>query len=192
MSELCGRGEEQTYSDEPMGLVLVLLSAWGMSRLSHLNDQPVESWGLPLDSRRRSDADTLDQYLQALIELDEVDSPNSVAERLGQIRPGGVIDRAGQASLQGWVAARLMAGEGWYFDDHGVAYSGQARLGKTKHGTKHISVKAVTRYTLPNGLCSLSEYFPLTVSYAEARRHLVTKANACLPSPDRIGKQPLA
>jgi hypothetical protein len=45
--------------------------------------------------------------LQALIELDEVDSPTSVEERLGQIRPGGVIDRAQQASLQGWVAARV-------------------------------------------------------------------------------------
>ncbi|MCP4937100.1 MAG: hypothetical protein GY927_23545, partial [bacterium] len=60
---------------------------------SHINDQPVESWGLPLDSRRRPDADTLDQHLQALIELDEKDSPSTVVERLGQIRPGGVIDR---------------------------------------------------------------------------------------------------
>jgi hypothetical protein len=189
LSELCVRGEEETYSDEQMRLALVLLSAWGVPRLSHINDQPVESWGLALDNRRRPDADTLDQYLQALIELDEVDSSNSVAERLGQIRPGGVIDRAQQASLQGWVAARLVAGEVWYFDDHVVEYTGQAALGKTKHGTKHISVKAVTRYTLHNGLCSLSEYFPLTVSYAEAMRHLVSKANTCLPSsPDRIRK----
>ncbi|MCP4538081.1 MAG: hypothetical protein GY832_13145 [Chloroflexi bacterium] len=171
-----------------MRLGLVLLSAWGVPRISHINDQPVESWGLPLGSRRRPDADTLDQYLQALIELDEVDSPTTVVERLGQIRPGGMIDRAQQASLQGWVAAGLLAGEVWYFDDHVVEYTGQARLGKTKHGTKQISVKAVTRYTLHNGLCSLSEYFPLTVSYAEAMRHLVTKANACLPTTDRIRK----
>ena len=171
-----------------MRLALVLLSAWGVSRISHINNQPVESWGLPLDSRRRPDGDTLDQYLQALIELDEVDSPLSVVERLGQIRPGGVIDRAQQASLQGWVAARLLAGEVWYFDDHVVEYTGQAALGKTKHGTKHISVKAVTRYTLHNGLCSLNEYFPLTVSYAEAMRQLVSKANACLPTADRIRK----
>jgi hypothetical protein len=182
------RGEQEYYSDEQMRLALVMLSAWGVPRISHINDQPVESWGLPLDSRRRPDADTLDQHLQALIELDEVDSPLSVAERLGQIRPGGVIDRAQQASLQGWVAAGLLSGEVWYFDDHVVEYTGQARLGKTKHGTKQISVKAVTRYTLHNGLCSLSEYFPLTVSYAEAMRHLVTKANACLPSADRIRK----
>jgi hypothetical protein len=188
LSELCVREEAEPYSDEQMGLALVLLSAWGVPRLSHINDQPVESWGLPLDSRRRPDADTFDQYLQALIERDEVDSPTSAAERLGQIRPEGLIDRAQQASLQGWVAAGLLAGEVWYFDDHVVEYTGQAALGKTKHGTKHISVKAVTRYTLHNGLCSLSEYFPLTVSYAEAMRHLVTKANACLPPADRIGK----
>jgi hypothetical protein len=188
LSELCVRGGQESYSDEQMRLGLVLLSAWGVPRISHINDQPVESWGLPLDSRRRPDADTLDQYLQALIELDEIDSPSTVEERLGQIRPGGVIDRAQQASLQGWVAAGLIAGEVWYFDDHVVEYTGQARLGKTKHGTKHISVKAVTRYTLHNGLCSLSEYFPLTVSYAEAMRQLVTKANACLPATDRIRK----
>jgi hypothetical protein len=188
LSELGVRGEAESYSDEQMRLGLVLLSAWGVSRLSHINDQPVESWGLPLDSRRRPDADTLDQYLQALIELDEADSPTSVVERLGQIRPGGVIDRAGQASLQGWVAAGLVAGEVWYFDDHVVEYTGQAALGKTKHGTKQISVKAVTRYSLHNGLCSLSEYFPLSVSYGEAMRHLVTKANACLPAADRIRK----
>jgi hypothetical protein len=188
LSELGVRGEGETYRDEQMRLALVLLSAWGVSRLSHINDQPVESWGVPLDSRRRPDADTLDQYLQALIELDEADSPTSVVERLGQIRPGGVIDRAQQASLQGWVAAGLVAGEVWYFDDHVVEYTGQAALGKTKHGTKQISVKAVTRYTLHNGLCSLSEYFPLSVSYGEAMRHLVTKANACLPPADRIEK----
>ncbi len=188
LSELCVRGGPESYSDEQMRLGLVLLSAWGVPRISHINDQPVESWGLTLGSWRRPDADTLDQYVQALIELDEVDSPTTVVERLGQIRPGGVIDRAQQTSLQGWVAAGLLAGEVWYFDDHVVEYTGQARLGKTKHGTKHISVKAVTRYTLHNGLCSLSEYFPLTVSYAEAMRHLVTKANACLPVTDRIRK----
>ena len=188
LAEVCVRGAAESYSDEQMQLGLVLLSAWGVLRLSHINDQPVESWGLPLDSQRRPDADTLDQYLQALLELDEVDSPSSVVARLGQIRSGGVIDRTQQASLQGWVAAGLRAGEVWYFDDHVVEYTGQARLGKTKHGTKHLSVKAVTRYTLHNGLCSLSEYFPLTVSYAEAMRHLVTKANACLPAPDRIRK----
>jgi len=69
LSDLCLRGEEDHYSDEQMRLALVLLSAWGVSRLSHINDQPVESWGLLLDRGRRPDADTLDQYLQGLIEL---------------------------------------------------------------------------------------------------------------------------
>jgi len=188
LSNLCLRGEGDTYSDEQMRLAMVLLSAWGVSRISHINDQPVESWGLPLDSSRRPDADTLDQYLQRLIELDEADSPSIVEERLGQIRPNGLIDQAQQSSLQAWVAAGLLEGEVWYFDDHVVEYSGQADLGKTKHGTKRISVKAVTRYTLHNGLCSLSEYFPLTVSYADAMRHLVSKANACLPPAVRIRK----
>ncbi len=176
------------YSDEQMRLALVLLSAWGVLRISHINDQPVESWGLPLDSARRPDADTLDQYLQGLIELDEVDSPDTVEERQGQIRPNGLIDQAQQSSLQAWVAVGLLESEVWYFDDHVIEYTGQATLSKTKHGTKQISVKAVTRYTLHNGLCSLSEYFPLTVSYAEAMRHLVSKANACLGPANRIEK----
>jgi hypothetical protein len=176
------------YSDEQLRLCLVLLQAWGVLRLSHINDQPVVEWGLPLDSKRRPDGNTLDQYLARLIESDEANSPSSVAERLGQICPGGLIDTAQQASLRGWAEAGLSEGEVWYFDDHVVQYTGQARLGKTKHGTKHISVKAVNRYTLYNGLCSLSEYFPVQVTYAEALRHLVTKANQCLPAADRIGK----
>ncbi len=188
LSDLSLRGRGDRYSDEQMRLALVLLSAWGVSRISHINDQPVESWGLALASARRPDADTLDQYLQGLIELDEVDSPDTVEERQGQIRPNGLIDQAQQSSLQAWVAAGLLESEVWYFDDHVIEYTGQATLSKTKHGTKQVSVKAVTRYTLHNGLCSLSEYFPLTVSYAEAMRHLVSKANACLGPTNRIGK----
>ena len=67
-------------------------------------------------------------------------------------------------------------------------YSGKARIGKTKHGTKHFSVKSVNRYTLHNGHCALSEYFPVRVSYAEAMRHMVNKANSCLPPESRIRK----
>ncbi len=169
-----------------MRLCLVLLNAQGVLRLSHINDQPVEDWGLPLDTARRPDGDTLIGYLNCLIELDEADSPLSVEDRLGQICPGGRIDIAQQASLRGWVEAGLLAGKVWYFDDHVVEYTGQAAVGKTKHGTKHISVKAVNRYTLSNGLCFLSDYFPLTVSFAEAMKQLVTKANSCLPETDRI------
>jgi hypothetical protein len=176
------------YADEQLRLCLVLLMAWGVLRISHINDQPVEEWGVPLDAVRRPDEDTLDQYLNRLIESDEADSPSSVAERLGQIRPGGQIDTAQQESLRCWTEAGLLAGEVWYFDDHVVEYTGQAGLSKTKHGTKHISVKAVNRYTLSNGLCSLSEYFPLDVSYAEAQRRLVSRANRCLPPAYRVRK----
>jgi hypothetical protein len=176
------------YSDEQLRLCLVFLNAWGVLRMSHINDQPVEDWGTVVDTRRRPDGETLDQYLNRLIELDEADSPTTVADRLGQIRPGGLIDTAQQASLRCWAEAGLLEGEVWYFDDHVVEYTGQAALDKTKHGTKHISVKAINRYTLSNGLCSLSEYFPLSVSYAEALRHLVSKANQCLPSAYRIRK----
>ncbi len=176
------------YSDEQLRLCLIFLNAWGVLRMSHINDQPVEGWGTVLDTRRRPDGDTLDQYLHSIIELDEVDSSSSAADRLGQIRPRGLIDTAQQASLRCWAEARLLEGDVWYFDDHVVEYTGQAALDKTKHGTKHISVKAVNRYTLSNGLCSLSEYFPLSVSYAEALRHLVSKANRCLPPACRIRK----
>jgi hypothetical protein len=176
------------YGDEQLRLCLVLLMAWGVLRVSHINDQPVEEWGVPLDAARRPDEATLDQYLNRLIESDEADSASSVADRLGQIRPGGRIDTAQQESLRCWAEAGLMVGEVWYFDDHVVEYTGQADLSKTKHGTKHISVKAVKRYTLSNGLCSLSEYFPLHVSYAEAQRRLVSKANRCLPPAYRVGK----
>jgi hypothetical protein len=176
------------YADEQLRLCLVLLMAWGVLRISHINDQPVEEWGVPLDAARRPDEDTLDQYLNRLIESDEADGSSSVADRLGQIRPGGQIDTALQESLRCWVEAGLLEGEVWYFDDHVVEYTGQAGLNKTKHGTKHISVQAVNRYTLCNGLCSLSEYFPLSVSYAEALCHLVSKANRCLPPAYRIRK----
>lgn len=176
------------YLHEQLCLSLVLLSAWGVLRCNHINDQPVEEWGLLLDKARRPDGDTLDQYLNQIIELDEAGSETSAAQRLGQIRPGGMIDMAQQASLRYWVEAGLTEGDVWYFDDHVVEYSGQARIGKTKHGTKHTSVKSVNRYTLHNGLCSLSEYFPVTVSYAQAMRHLVSKANACLPPEQCIRK----
>lgn len=176
------------YADEQLRLCLVLLMAWGVLRMSHINDQPVEEWGVLLDAVRRPDEDTLDQCLNRLIELDESDGPSSVTDRLGQIRPGGRIDTALQESLRCWAEAGLLEGEVWYFDDHVVEYTGQAGLNKTKHGTKHTSVKAVNRYTLSNGLCSLSEYFPLNVSYAEALRHLVSKANRCLLPADRVRK----
>lgn len=180
--------ENARYMHEQLSLSLVFLSAWGVLRLNHINDQPVEEWGVVLDKQRRPDGDTLDQYLKQIIELDETDSDTSVEQRLGQICPGGRIDRTQQQSLHQWVEAGLTVGDVWYFDDHVIEYSGQARIGKTKHGTKQISVKSVNRYTLHNGHCALSEYFPVTVSYAQAMRHLVAKANVCLPPDYRIRK----
>ncbi len=167
-------------------LSIVLLSALGVTRLNHVNDQPVESWGALLDHSRRPDGDTLDQYLNRIIEQDEEGSPTTPMERQGQIRDGGIIDKAHQESLKNWMKAGLNDGNIWYFDDHVIEYTGQARIGKTKHGTKHTSVKAITRYTVRNGLCSLSHYFPSTVSYAEAMQHVVGKANECLPDKHRI------
>jgi len=176
------------YGDEQLKRILTLLPAWGVLRVSHINDQPVAEWGVLVDQERRPDGDTVDQCLKQIIELDEVGSAQTVAERLGQIRPGGMIDRAQQAALRSWVEAGLLESDVWYFDDHVIEYTGQARIGKTKHGTKQISVKSVNRYTLHNGLCSLSEYFPVSVSYAQAMRHLVRKAQASLPPEQRISK----
>ncbi|HID28633.1 MAG TPA: hypothetical protein EYP19_01365, partial [Desulfobacterales bacterium] len=97
-------------------------------RTNHINDQPVEEWGVLLDKTRRPDGDTVDQYLNQIIELDEADSETSASQRLGQIRPGGMIDIAQQASFRYWVEAGLTEGDVWYFDDHVVEYSGQARI----------------------------------------------------------------
>ena len=81
-----------------------------------------------LDSLRRPDGDTLDQYLNRLVELDEIDAEESVVERQGQIRPGGLIDMAQQSSLRHWVSAGLLSGEVWYFDGHVIEYTGRAKL----------------------------------------------------------------
>lgn len=178
--------ELERYSNEQIWLSFVFLSAWGVFRISHINDQLIEDWGILLDSQRRPDGDTLDQCLNRLIEMDEVETEASVLERQGQIRPGGLIDMAQQASLCGWVSAGLLEGEIWYFDCHVLEYTGKAKLGKTKHGTKQCSVKALKKYTLQNGLCSLNEYFPAHITFAEALRILVTKANNCLSDVHKI------
>jgi hypothetical protein len=118
--------------------------------------------------------------------LDEVDAEVSVVERQGQIRPGGLIDMAQQASLCNWVSAGLLSGKVWYFDGNNIEYTGKAKLDKTKHGTKQCSVSAHKRYTLQNGLCSLNEYFPAHITKARALRTLVTYALHCLPEAHKI------
>ncbi len=174
-----------TYTDEKLRLATVLLQAAGVSRISHINDQPLNGWGVPLDSARRPDGDTLDRYLQAIIALDEGEGgPEAAAARLGQIRAEGMIAAAQAQSLRNWVSAGLLDGTVWHFDGHTIEYTGVAEIGKTKHGTKEKSVKAVDRYTLSNGLVSLTDVFPVRVTYDEALRQMVPKVNAALP-PDQ-------
>lgn len=61
-----------------------------------------------------------------------------------------------------------------------------AQLDKTKYGTKQCIVCAHKRYTVQNGLCSLTEYFPSHITFAEALYTLVTKVNNCLPKAHKI------
>jgi hypothetical protein len=171
------------YTDEMLRLITVLLQAAGVSRISHINDQPLNGWGVALDNPRRPDGDTLDSYLQAIMALDEgKDGPEAAAARLGQIHPDGLIAGAWTHSLANWANAGLLNGSAWRFDGHTVEYTGEAKIGKTKHGTKEKSVKAIDRYTLSNGLVSLTCYFPVSVSYHTALRQMVTIVNIALPS----------
>ena len=73
----------------------MFLQAYGVLRVSHINDQPVKSWGAPLGTRRRPDGDTIDQYLNTIIRRDEADDEASSAPASpGQVRSGGLIDTA--------------------------------------------------------------------------------------------------
>lgn len=176
-----------SYTDEKLRLITVLLQAAGVSRISHINDQPLNGWGVALDTPRRPDGDTLDHYLQAIIDLDEGEGgAEAAAARLGQIRPAGVIATAQAQSLRQWATADLLDGTVWHFDGHTVEYTGEAEIGKTKHGTKEKSVKAIDRYSLSNGLVSLTDCFPVSVTYDEALRCMLTKVNAALPADQPI------
>ena len=182
-------GAEARYGDEKLRLGLVMLHAAGVLRMSHINDEPKASWGVVLDSRRRPDGDTLDQYLNQLIALDEEGAGDEgCGLRLGCIRPEGIIAQAQQASLRTWAEAGLLTDEVWRFDGHTVEYYGQAKIGKTKHGTKEKSVPAIDRYTLYNGIGALTDYFPTSISYDEVLRQMVAKVNHALPGDQRIRK----
>jgi hypothetical protein len=173
---------EQRYTDEQLQLSLLFLNAFGVLRVSHINDQPVNSWGIPLGTSRRPDGDTVDQYLNTIVARDEMEAvASSAAARPGQVQPGGPIDRAQLCSLVCWAEAGLLTGDVWFFDGHTIEYTGQASIGKTKHGTKEKSVKAIKRFTLFNGIAALSEYFAASVTFAEAMCQMVSKANAVLP-----------
>jgi len=189
LSGLSVAGAEARYGDEKLRLGLVMLHAAGVLRMSHINDEPKASWGVVIDSTRRPDGDTLDQYLNQLIELDEEGAGEEGCEqRLGCIRPDGIIAQAQQASIRGWAEAGLLTDEVWRFDGHTVEYYGQAKIGKTKHGTKEKSVPAVDRYTLYNGVGALTDYFPTSISYDKALRQMVEKVNQALPGEQRILK----
>ena len=182
-------GTGARYSDEKLRLGMVMLHAAGVLRISHINDEPTESWGVVLESARRPDGDTLDKYLNQLIALDEEGvGDEGCGERLGCIRPDGIIAEAQQASLRGWAEAGVLRDEVWRFDGHTVEYYGQAKIGKTKHGTKEKSVPAIDRYTLYNGIAALNDYFPTSVSYDDALRQMVDKVNQALPGDQRIRK----
>ena len=182
-------GAGARYDDEKLRLALVTLQAAGVLRMSHINDEPIASWGVVLDSTRRPDGDTLDQYLNQLIELDEEGAGDEgCGPRLGCIRPNEIIAQAQQASLRAWAEAGLLTDEVWRFDGHTVEYYGQAKIGKTKHGTKEKSVPAIDRYTLYNGIGALTDYFPTSISYDEVLRQMVAKVNQALPGDQRIRK----
>lgn len=189
LSGLSVAGEGSRYGDEKLRMGLVMLHAAGVLRISHINDEPKESWGVVLGHSRRPDGDTLDQYLNQLIDLDEEGAgEEGVEERLGCIRPDGIIAQAQQASLRSWAEAGLFRDQVWRFDGHTVEYYGQAKIGKTKHGTKEKSVPAIDRYTLYNGIGALTDYFPTSISYDEALRQMVEKVNQALPEDQRILK----
>ena len=172
------------YTDRALQTSLLFLSAAGVLRLSHVNDQPVGTWGLVLDTARRPDADTLDQYLRALQSQDGRLHPGPV----GQVGPGGVIAQAQSQAMTGWAQADLFEDPIWYFDGHTIEYTGQARIGKTLHGTKHFSVKAVDEYCLFNHIPGLTCYFPTSVTYEQALRQMLLQAQAALPADRQICK----
>lgn len=42
--------ELDRYNNEQLQLSLIFLAAWGVFRVSHINDQPIEDWGILLDT----------------------------------------------------------------------------------------------------------------------------------------------
>jgi hypothetical protein len=180
---------EQRYTDQQLQLSLAFLNAFGVLRVSHINDQSVHSWGIPVGTSRRPDGDTVDQYLNTILARDEMKAVVSALKvQPGQVQPGGLIDHAQLRSLAYWAEAGVLTDDVWFFDGHTIEYTGQADIGKTKHGTKEKSVKAVKRFTLFNGIAALSEYFATSITFAEAMRQMVSKANAVLSPSYRIRK----
>jgi hypothetical protein len=177
------------YTDLALQTSLLFLTAFGVTRLAHVNDQPVAAWGAVLDTPRRPDADTLAQYIQAIQaqESAAAETPAPAAP-VGQVAPGGRMAQAQSQTLTAWAQAGLFTDAVWYFDGHTIEYTGAAAIGKTLHGTKHLSVKAVDEYCLFNHLPGLTCYFPTSVPYAQALRQMLAQAQAALPPGQRIRK----
>lgn len=205
------------YTDRALQTTRLFLSAAGVPRLAHVNAQPIASWGTVLDTARRPDADTLDGYLRAIQLRDAgpaaptppagasaqpfqpspaaaappTNAPPALAEAcppVGQIRPGGPIAHALSQALVARVEAGLCQDPVWYFAGHTIEYRGQAQIGKTLHGAKHLSVKAGAEYCLFNHIPGLTCYSPTSVPYAQALRAMLTQAQAALPADRRIHK----
>lgn len=172
--------DEAVYSDETFHLCLLWAQLWGVKRLSHLNDHPAEEWALPLDAPRRPDYDTVQGYLAKVLAQDGALS----AEHPDQVREGGLIDTAQVETLKQWAVTGLFRGRVWYLDGHTVEYTGDESIGRTRHGTKHTSVRGVVEYCLFNWAPALSTYQPAESKLNQVIPELVTKANRHLP-PDR-------
>lgn len=174
--------EETMYSDETFHLCLFWAQVWGVKRLSHLNDHPPEEWALPLDAPRRPDYDTVQAYLTQVLTRDG----SFDAEHPDQVREGGLIDTAQVETLKQWAAAGLFRERVWYLDGHTVEYTGDQSIGRTRHGTKHTSVRGVVEYCLFNWAPGLSVYRPAESSLNQVIPELVGNANRHLPRDRRV------
>jgi len=174
--------DEAVYSDETFHLCLLWAQVWGVKRLSHLNDHPAEEWALPLDAPRRPDYDTMQGYLAEVLARDG----SQDTEHPDQVWEGGLIDTAQVETLKQWAAAGLFRGWIWYLDSHTVEYTGHASIGRTRHGTKHTSVRGVVEYCLFNWAPALSTYRPAGSKLHQVIPELVTKANRHLPADCQV------
>jgi hypothetical protein len=168
------------YDDAVFHFCLLWAQVWGLERLAHLNDQPAEAWAVPLDAPRRPDYDTVQGYLATVLEQDGAQD----AAHPDQVRADGLIDTAQTNTLQQWAAAGLFRERVWYLDGHTVEYYGAESIGRTRHGTKHTSVRGVAEYCLFNWAPALTVYRPADCHLNEVLPELITQANDHLP-PDR-------
>ena len=181
-SELQVAAAGAVYDDATFHLCLLWTQVWGVKRLSHLSDQPAEEWAVPLDAPRRPDYDTVQGYLTAVLDRDgslDADHPD-------QVREGGLIDTVQVKTLQQWAAVGLFRERVWYLDGHTVEYAGDESIGRTRHGTKHTSVRGVVAYCLFNWIPALTIYQPAESHLNQVIPELITKANDNLPPDHQV------